>query len=117
MGLQRHRTEGECWVSVASSPMRTPQPRLPIALGQSWGWTNGPAGFLLSVLFLWASEVPPQEFPLGPLLLTLLLEWVALGTEQGSDWVTAALVWEAQVSWWCPSSGQQMVQGDSQRVH
>lgn len=69
-----------------------PPPRLPVALGQSWGWTDRPAGVLLSVLFLWASEVPPQGFPLGPLLLTLLLEWLALGTEQGSDWVTTASV-------------------------
>lgn len=76
-------------------PCAHPQPSFPLP------WVRAAVGRGLlassSVLFLWAFGRPPQE--------------------QGADWVTAASVWEAQVSGWCPSKGQRMVQGDSQTVH
>lgn len=62
------------------APTPTPASHRP---GSELGLDRLTGGVLLSARFLWALEVPPQGFPLGPLLLTLLLEREALGTEQG----------------------------------
>lgn len=83
-----------------------------------WVRAGGAQTDLLASSFLsFPSEllaVPALKgFPLGPLLLMLLLEWerVALWVEQASMQVTASSLWKAQVSWGCLSSGQWTVQG------